>query len=89
MARRREAKSVKFQIMLSPSDKARIEDLSEQTGSTMAELIRQMIISYHTMKTQGEPICATGTRCYCPHVHPPLLQSTYKPPTDPTSGEPA
>lgn len=64
-------RTVKYQIVLTPREKAMAEKLAEATGWNQSHIWRTALASYYEMLIGGIPTCANGHTCMCPQFHPP------------------
>ena len=58
-------------ILFTPAQFKRLEDLAEQKGVNRSSAVRTAIDAYCSMVLDNEPMCATGQRCFVPTYHSP------------------
>lgn len=64
-----------FNLVLSTDEYQNLQDLARATGISAAAVLRAALLTYHTMKINRVPLCATGQPCFVPQMHissPPM-----------------
>ncbi len=56
-------------VPCSKEEKAMAQQLSTETGLTMAHLVRRSLKNLHRMTFTNQPLCATGEACKCANMH--------------------
>ena len=59
-----------FNVLMSPEEYDRLVQVAAAQELPKSEVIRKLITSLHFMLLQGAPTCASGQRCFVPHLHP-------------------
>lgn len=62
----RAKRDIKFQVLLTPNEVTRLEQLAQKTGFTKSLALRRALLSFHAMECRNTPTCATGQACACP-----------------------
>lgn len=65
-------------VTLSAEDHEKLSRLARAKKLSKANMIRQCIDWRYTMEVQQLPLCASGQRCYVPHMHPPAQGSPHQ-----------
>lgn len=58
-------------VTLNPEVNEMLTRLATAETLSKSTIIRQLITYRYTMRLQHVPLCATGSRCFCPERHPP------------------
>ncbi len=58
-------------ILFTKVEFARLEKLAEAKGVNRSSAVRTAVNAYAAMVLEGEPLCATGQRCFVPSYHSP------------------
>lgn len=61
------AKSVPFNVMLSPALRQRLSTLAAAREVPVSHMIRTALLAYLDHTEQKAPTCADGTPCLCPN----------------------
>lgn len=62
-------RTISFNVMLAPIEKANLDALSDLEGRTMGAIVRELIGRRYEMLTMLRPRCVNGDRCFVPHMH--------------------
>ncbi len=81
-----EKKDISFNIMLSKSDKAKLDQLKEKTGWSGGFIIRAAFLAHWSHSVRGVFSCATGQPCLAPQFHQP--QASVPPAAEPLTEAP-
>lgn len=58
-----------FNMVLSETEYGKLQDLAGATGMSGAAVMRAALVTYHAMKINRVPLCATGQPCFVPQMH--------------------
>ena len=58
-------------ILFKKPEFERLERLAEEKGVNRSSAVRTAVNAYCAMVLDGEPLCATGQRCFVPTYHSP------------------
>lgn len=72
-------KSHSFNVLLSEQEYASLDKLAHDTHCARSFIVRQSIRWRVDMQLDGTPICASGQRCFAPHMHHPPIQKQQHP----------
>jgi hypothetical protein len=59
----------KFTVLLSQDDDNKLNAVCDQTQESKGAAIRRFIRAAYAMQCAGQPVCASGMRCFVPHMH--------------------
>ena len=65
-------------VTLSSETHEQLSRLARSQHISMAIVIRQLIDWRYTMDVQNIPVCASGQRCFVPHMHPPPQKAPHQ-----------
>jgi len=79
-------KNHSFNVLLSDQEAHHLKTLAAEHNCARSFIIRQCLRWRMEMLVNGQAICASGQRCYAPHLHqcvprPAAPPFTYEPPT--------
>jgi len=63
-----------FNVLLSEQEYVALDKLAHDTHCARSFIIRQCLQWRFEMHTAGTPLCASGQRCFAPHLHMVSLQ---------------
>jgi hypothetical protein len=58
-----------FNLVLSADEYRKLNELATTTGLSAASVLRNALLSFHSMKIYGVPTCANGQTCFVPQMH--------------------
>lgn len=64
----------RFNIIMAPHQRKRVQELADRLECSQAAVMLRALHALYTMTITGQPLCASGQRCYVPHMHPPALR---------------
>lgn len=64
-------KTHSFNVLLSDQEAGWLKALADEHNCARSFIIRQCLRWRMEMMTNGQAICASGQRCYAPHLHQP------------------
>ena len=56
-----------------------LTELSSRLNRSRGSVMRELLVRAHQMVCNSIPLCASGQRCYVPHMHPPSLPTPTAP----------
>lgn len=65
-------KNQPFNVALEPSELTDLTTLAKRLKCSKGAVIRLAVSNLYKMVVLNSPICASGQRCYVPHMHPPV-----------------
>ena len=65
-------------VSLSTETHEMLTRLARAKGLNKTTMIRQLIDWRYSMECLFVPICASGSRCHCPQMHPPPQQAPHQ-----------
>ncbi|KKN23253.1 hypothetical protein LCGC14_0906980 [marine sediment metagenome] len=69
-----------FNVLLSDQEAGWLRNLAEEHHCARSFIIRQCLRWRIEMMTNGVPICASGQRCFAPHLHQAVVLKPAEPP---------
>jgi hypothetical protein len=61
-----------FNVTLDSEDRERMDAMAKAEQISRAQVVRAALTLRWIMTISGVPMCASGQRCFVPHMHPPL-----------------
>ena len=58
-----------FNFVLSVDEYRKLNELATATGLSAASVLRNALLSFHSMKIYGVATCASGQTCFVPQMH--------------------
>lgn len=68
--RKRRAARKPFNFELDKTRREQLEQVAMARGISQAATLRQLITAAFAMDVKNDPMCASGRKCFMPHVHP-------------------
>lgn len=65
------AKRHSFNVLLTRQEYEQLDKLANKTRCAKSFIIRQALHWRFDMVVNGTPLCASGQRCFAPHLHQP------------------
>lgn len=62
-------KTISLNILIDRNDDSHLSQLIAATGWSKAQVLRTALGHLHTMLILKVPTCASGDRCFVPHLH--------------------
>lgn len=63
------SKAQPFNVLLEPDQRAALQALARARRTSQGQVIRALIGVAHSMTFLATPLCASGDRCFVPHLH--------------------
>lgn len=59
-----------FNVLFSDGEMSDLQRIADEWGQSKGAALRKMLKSARTMVLEEQATCASGIRCFVPHMHP-------------------
>lgn len=68
-----EVREHRAHVILKPTQRRKLDELAQRLERSRSAVLVLGLNNLYDMVIGGKATCATGQRCYVPHMHPPAV----------------